>query len=171
MPGVQTRREAIEVLRRQRREVTALLDRLPSRALACPGLGGGDWAPKDLIGHLESWEEHALGALDAWSRGDVAPVDRDIRALGLNGVNAREVERKSGRTASRARAAADATFARLIEQIRAIPEERWQTPPTSRARRALGRSVGRILGGPLGPFTHDQAHLPDLRAFVEMHGR
>jgi hypothetical protein len=34
----------------------------------------------------------------------------------------------------------------------------------------LGASVGRILGGPLGPFTHDQAHLPDLRAFVQLHG-
>jgi hypothetical protein len=85
-------------------------------------------------------------------------------------VNAREVRRKSARTASRARASADATFARLIEQIRAVSERGWQTPPTPRARRTLGASVGRILGGPLGPFTHDQAHLPDLRAFVQLHG-
>jgi hypothetical protein len=168
---VQTTREAIALLRRQRREVTAILDRLSPRALSRPGLGSGSWAPTDLIGHLESWEEHALGALDAWSRGQVAPIDRDIRAYGLNAVNDREVERKSGRTARRARAAADATFARLIERIRAVPPERWQSPPTVRARRSLGLSVGRILGGPNGPFTHDQAHLPDLRAFVTQHCR
>lgn len=158
------------MLRRQRRQVTALLDRLPSKALSRPGLGGGTWAPKDLIGHLESWEEHALGALDAWSRGEVAPIDRDIRAFGLNALNAREVEGKSGRTGRRARAEADATFTQLIEQIRAVPQERWLAPPTSRARRSLGLSVGRILGGPRGPFTHDQAHVPDLRAFVAEHG-
>jgi Mycothiol maleylpyruvate isomerase N-terminal domain len=167
---VQTPREAVTLLRRQRREVTALLDRLSPRALSRPGLGGGAWAPKDLIGHLESWEEHALAALDAWSRNEVAPIDRDIRALGLNAVNAREVERKSSRSARGARAAADATFARLIERIEAVPRDRWQAPPTSRARRTLGRSVGGILGGPRGPFTHDQAHLPDLRAFVAEHG-
>jgi hypothetical protein len=166
---VQTPSDVIELLRRQRREVTALLDRLPSRALSRPGLGGGTWAPKDLIGHLESWEEHALAALDAWSRGQVAPIDRDIRALGLNRVNAQEVHRKSTRTAGRARASADATFVRLIERIGALPQDRWQSPPTSRARRTLGASVGRILGGPAGPFTHDQAHLPDLRAFVADH--
>jgi hypothetical protein len=171
MPAVQTPSEAIEVLERQRREVTALLDRLPSRALSRAGLGGGEWSPTDLIGHLESWEEHALGALDAWSRGEVAPIDRDIRALGINGVNARDVERKADRTGGRARAAADATFARLIEQIRAIPQEPWRSSPTPRARRSLGDSVGRILGGPNGPFTHDQAHLPDLRDFLELHGR
>jgi hypothetical protein len=167
---VQTTREAITLLRRQRRDVTALLDRLPSNALSRPGLGGGTWAPKDLIGHLESWEEHALGALDAWSRGEVAPIDRDIRALGLNAVNAREVQRKSARTGRSARTSVDATFARLIEQIGAIPRERWQAPPTSRAQRSLGISVGRILAGPKGPFTHDQAHLPDLRAFVKQYG-
>jgi DinB superfamily len=166
---VETRGEAITLLRRQRRQVTALLDRLPSRALSRPGLGGGTWAPTDLIGHLESWEEHALAALGAWLRGEVAPIDRDIRALGINAVNAREVERKSGRTGLRALAAADATFAQLIEQIRTIPQERWLAPPTSRSRRSLGNSVGRILGGPGGPFTHDQAHLPDLRAFVAEH--
>jgi Mycothiol maleylpyruvate isomerase N-terminal domain len=167
---VQTTRETVSLLQRQRHQVTALVDRLPSNALSRPGLGGGMWAPKDLIGHLESWEEHALGALDAWSRGEVAPIDRDIRAFGLNAVNAREVERKSGRTGRRARASADATFAKLIEQIRAVPKERWLAPPTSRARRSLGSSVGRILGGPKGLFTHDQAHLPDLRAFVAEHG-
>ncbi len=159
------------MLVRQRGEVTSLLDRLPSRSLSRRGLGGGEWSPKDLIGHLESWEEHAIGALDAWSRGEVAPIDRDLRAFGVNAVNAREVQRKSSRSAARARSSAEATFARLVEGIRAIPAERWSTPPTSRARRALGESVGRILGGPRGPFTHDQAHLPDLRAFVAEHGR
>jgi hypothetical protein len=31
---------------------------------------GGYWSAKDLVGHLTSWEEHALGALAAWRRGE-----------------------------------------------------------------------------------------------------
>jgi hypothetical protein len=72
---VPTRTEAIGILERERRATLELIDRLPARAITTRGLGGGDWSPKDLIGHLESWEQHALDALDAWARGESAPSD------------------------------------------------------------------------------------------------
>jgi hypothetical protein len=159
------------MLEQQRREVRSLLDRLPSRALSRRGLGGGEWSPVDLIGHLESWEEHALRAIDAWSHGSVAPINREVRRIGVNSVNAAEVERKAGRSAAAASASAAATFERLLLTIGAISDDRWEAPPTARSRRTLGERVGSILGGPGGGFTHDQAHLPSLREFVERFGR
>lgn len=168
---VESRREATHLLEQQRLEVMSLLDRLPPRARTAKGLGGGEWSPKDLLGHLESWEEHALDAIDAWSRGARAPIDAELHASGVNGVNARTFEEKAGRTYARQLTSAERTRQRLIEAIGAISDERWSAPATSRAKRPLGYRVGGILGGPAGRFRHDDAHLPSVRAFVEAHGR
>jgi hypothetical protein len=161
-----SRRRAIRLLEADRRAVLDLIEPLPRRALGVPGLGGGDWSLVDLLGHLESWEEHALGALEAWERGEPAPIDRALRSAGLNGVNLAEVKRKADRTPQRALASASATHERLIRAIGALTEVRWQAPATGRARKPLGRKLGGILGGPAGYFRHDAAHLSDLRAFV-----
>ena len=59
-----SRRRAIRILEEAHATVNGLLDRLPPRAVSRPGLGGGDWSPKDLVGHLESWEEYAIDAHD-----------------------------------------------------------------------------------------------------------
>jgi len=165
-----SRRDAVRLLDAGRREVLALLGRLPARAISRPGLGGGDWAPKDLIGHLESWEEHALAALEAWSRGAPAPIDRALRTDGLTAVNRREVERKAGRTARVALERAAATHHRLVTAIREMPKERWRSPATPRGRVPLGHRLGQILVGTRDPFCHDEAHLRDLRAFVATYG-
>jgi hypothetical protein len=165
---VPTRREAILVLTRQRAEVLALLERLPARARTRPGLGGGDWSPKDLLGHLESWERHALDALEAWARDEPAPVDVALRRDGLTAVNAREVQRRARRPYGRVASEAAATHAALLEAIRSMPRARWVAPATSRGRAALGVRLGRLLVG-AGPFGHDRAHLRDLAAFVEDH--
>jgi hypothetical protein len=162
-----TRTEAIRILERERRITLELIRRLPARAIATRGLGGGDWSPKDLIGHLESWEQHALDALDAWSRGEPAPSDVAIRDAGLNALNRAEVERKSRWSAAKSLGSATATRERLVGAIRSLPNERWLASPTRRARRPLGRSIGGILGGPSGLFRHDAAHHPDLQEYAK----
>lgn len=149
----------------------ALMDRLPPRALVRHGLGGGAWSPKDLIGHLESWEEHALAAIDAWGRDEPAPIDRALREQGLTRVNLAEVDRKARRSATKALASAAATHERLLGVIRDMPAARWNAPATSRGRAPLGRRVGQILVGTRDPFAHDSAHLKSLAEFVEEHGR
>ena len=166
-----TRTEAIRILERDRRTTLGLLERLPARAITTRGLGGGDWSPKDLIGHLESWEQHALDALEAWARGEPAPSDVALRSAGLKGLNRAEVERKSRWSAARSFRSASDTHGRIVAAIRSLPDDRWLAPATRRARRPLGRSVGGILGGPTGPFRHDAAHHPDLREFVAVHAR
>lgn len=164
-----TRRAAVRRLREERAEILALLERLPPRALSRPGLGGGEWSPKDLIGHLESWEEHALAALEAWSRDEPAPIDRALRVEGLTKVNEAEVRRKARRNARAALDSAAATHERLVAAILEMPDRAWTAPATSRGRVSLGHRLGQILVGTRDPFAHDSAHLKDLRAFVEEH--
>jgi hypothetical protein len=171
MPSVSepTRRAAVRRLTEERAEILALIERLPPRALSRPGLGGGEWSPKDLIGHLESWEEHALAALEAWSRDEPAPIDRALRGEGLTRVNEGEVRRKSRRSAPVALASAAATHERLVAAILAMSDRAWKAPATSRGRVPLGHRLGQILVGTRDPFTHDSAHVRDLRAFVDDH--
>jgi DinB family protein len=168
---VPKRTEAIRILERERRATLKLIQRLPARTITIRGLGGGDWSPKDLIGHLESWEQHALDALEAWSRGEVAPSDRALQTLGLDAFNLAEVERKARWSVARAIDSAGATHRRLVAALGSISANDWAAPPTKRPRRSLGTHLGGILGGPAGPFRHDLAHHPDLEAFVAVHAR
>ncbi len=158
--------QAIATLDSGRAEIMASIDKLPAGSGNFPGVGGGTWSPKDLLGHLESWQEHVLDALDAWSRAERAPVDVALYGEGLNALNAREVERKAGRSFEEQLAAAAATHDRLRATIRAIDEEAWNSPATRRARRPLGHRLGQILLGTKEPFEHDGAHLKALRQFL-----
>ena len=51
---VPSRRRAIRIVDEGMRETFALYDRLLPRDRTTTGLGGGDWSPKDLLGHLEA---------------------------------------------------------------------------------------------------------------------
>ena len=163
------RDEAIGLLREQRRTTLELIAALPIRARTTPGLGGGTWSPKDLLGHLESWERHALDALDAWSRNEPAPIDRAFRTTSLHEINAREVERKATRSFRAVAAGAERTHRELLEAIAGLTDARWERPATSRGRAPLGRRLGQILVGS-GPFGHDAAHRRSLEAFARDRG-
>ena len=166
---MESRADAIRILTEQRREVLALLGGLTARARTRRGLGGGEWSAKDLLGHLESWERHAIDALAAWDRGEPAPIDAALRADGVHEVNRRAVAAQARRSyASIATSAADTHLA-LIDAIRGITDERWSAPASPRGRKPLGHRLGQILVG-ADLFAHDRAHLRDLRSFVEAHG-
>ena len=159
--------EAVALLEADRAEILALCTRLSSEDMVRPGLGGGGWSPVDLLGHLESWEEHALRALDAWSRGEPAPIDRALRTEGLTAVNRTEVERRAGRTGATALRSAATTHASLLTRLAAITDEAWAAAATPKGRRPLGHRLGQILAGTRDPFRHDEAHLGDLSGFVD----
>jgi hypothetical protein len=165
-PTIPTKRQALATLERGDREVRALLDQTQAADLARPGIGGGDWSPIDLVAHLTSWERHAVEALAAWVQGERAPIDRALHERGVNGVNADTFAAIAGLTPRRILAQAATTHQELVNAIRAVPSEAWRRPPLGRGR-PLAIRVGSILGGPKGPYSHADAHLPDLRRFVD----
>ena len=165
--AVPTRRRAIRILREGMAEVFSLYDRLPPRARTIAGLGGGEWSPKDLLGHLESWQEHALAALDAWEAGHGPAIDAVIWSTSTSTLNRDAVRAKSSRRAADQRRRAEATHEQLVARLEALGDARWKRPGTPRGRTAAGERLGNLLGGPGGAFRHAEAHLPQLRTFVE----
>jgi hypothetical protein len=106
--------------------------------------------------------------LNAWRRGEPAPVQRALRAYGLNAVNDENVAADRDRSSATVRRRFDDIHRRLVAEIRSVPDTTWDAPPTTRSRRSLGHVLGGIVGGPAGPFTHASSHLPQLRAYVEL---
>ncbi len=158
--------DAIRIVREDRERTNALLASIDPAAFETSGLGGGAWSPKDLVGHLETWEEFALAALDAWDRGERAPIGTQLQALGTNEVNRREVERKATVRADETRTSATATHAQIIERFAALGDDRWSAPPIPGDEGTVGGRLGSTLGGELGPFRHDPDHWVDLEAFA-----
>ncbi len=166
---VPTRRRAIRILEGGRSEVIQLVERLPPRAVTRQGIGRGTWSPKDLIGHLATWEGFALEALDAWDAGKGWHRESELWTRGVNPTNRQELERKRKLSAPEVRRRADAAHRELMDRLEAMSDRRWNGPPTARGQRTLGQRLGGILGGAAGPFRHDEAHLRDLRRFVKAH--
>jgi hypothetical protein len=166
---VPSRRRAMRILDDGMREVFSLYDRLPPRARTTAGLGGGEWSPKDLLGHLESWQGYALEALDAWEEGHGPAIDAVIWSTSTTELNREAVQRKAARRAADQRRRAEATHDRLMARLEAFGDARWRRPGTARGRTAAGARLGDLLGGPGGPFRHAEAHLRQLRPFVAEH--
>jgi DinB family protein len=166
-----TKAEALKLLRDANATFHGLLGGLPPRAFTTPGIGGGEWSPKELLAHMAYWELNALEAIDAWERGDPAPIDLALRADGLTAVNRDGLARMSKGSAAQVRERAEEVHGHLIDRMRAMPTRRWNMPPTPRGTRPLGLRIGSILGGPAGPFMHANAHLPDIEGFVQQFAR
>lgn len=160
-----TRHEAIDILEKGHGHVRRQLKRIPDHWMARPGIGGGEWTPKDLIGHLCLWEEKVLEAIAAWNAGERAPIDRDIYSLSIAAINAQGVRRRSRHTLARVLRDWDNVNGELIRTIRTMPDARWEKPATPRGRKSLGHRMGQLLLG-RGPFEHADAHLKGLEEFV-----
>jgi hypothetical protein len=166
-PKLPSRLQALRLLAEQRAEIEELLGRLRPRDRTRPGLGGGAWSPKDLVSHLELWERFALDSVAAWERGQRSPIDAELWSRSTSAVNADGVAAAARLSWARARRRAHATHAELVALIEGMSDAQWRTPATRRARKPLGARIGGYLAGTTGPFTHDRAHLRDLRAFVD----
>jgi hypothetical protein len=162
-----TRRRAIQILQAGRARTLELIERLPRAALTRPGLGGGEWSPKDLLGHLASWEEFGLDALAAWEVGESAPIDALWRSVSTTRINRQNVEAKAAWPIAKVRRESERTFAELITAIEQMSDARWRGLVTPRGRKPLAVRLGGILGGPGGLFRHDESHHPSLLGFIE----
>jgi hypothetical protein len=164
VPG---RHDAVRLLREDRARTTKLLRQLSADLFVETGLGGGAWSPKDLVGHLETWEQHALDALEAIERGAPAPITQ--QQLDTDALNLREVERKAGLSAEAVARSAATTHGRLLAALEALPDARWDAPEGQGTDRTVGDRLGSILGGSRGYFRHDPDHWDDLETFVAAH--
>jgi len=169
-PAFPTRRRVLRTLGEGRARTLDLIEALPKSALVRPGLGGGEWSPKDLLGHLTSWEEFALDALAAWDAEEPAPIDGLWRSVSTSGINRQNVERKATWSVSKVRRESERIFAELVATIEEMSDARWRGPVTERGRKPLAIRLGGILGGPAGYFRHDETHHPSLFGFVERYG-
>jgi hypothetical protein len=143
------------MLAEQRAEIHELLGRLSPRDRTRAGLGGGDWSPKDLVSHLALWERFALDAVAAWERGERAPIDGELWSRSTSAINADGVREAAPLSWAQARRRADVTHEELVGLFESMSDVTWRT-----------MRIGQILAGSRGPFTHDLAHVKDLRAFV-----
>lgn len=161
-----TRDEAIDILETGYKRVRQLVGELPPDKLLEPGIGAENWTARDLVGYYFFWEKQALEAIDAWAGGGAAPIDR-LLYRGMRNVNNEAI--KGARTVDFAEIAKQADWAHnaLIGYIEGIGDDLWDNPPTARHINSLGESLGRILLGPGGLYTHYDAHLSELEEFVE----
>ena len=167
--AVPSKDDAIRLAREDRARTNQLLAAIDPSAFETAGLGGGTWSPKDLVGHLETWEENALAALDAWDRGERAPIVADLQSLGTDEFNRRAVERKSSMSADETRTSAAATHEQMLDAFATLSDERWSSKPIESDDATVGTRLGSTLGGELGLFRHDPDHWPDLEAFAVEH--
>jgi hypothetical protein len=165
-----SRREALSTLREGQDRLAGLLAQLSDDELGQPStLGGGEWSPQDLIGHMAAWEEVALVTVEAWLRGDKPPIEERFGSRETDEINARNQDRKHAWSLERIRADSEETHRRLVSAIEGMTEEEWASPPPFEPdgqQETLGAELGGLLGAPGRPFGHAFAHLPDLEAYV-----
>jgi DinB superfamily len=162
------RAEAIDELRDDRARTDMLLDAIDPTAYETTGLGGGDWSPKDLIGHLETWDQHALDAIAAWQAGERPAIGVALETLGTDEVNRREVERKAALPLEEVRTSAAGTHRALLDALASVSDDWWRSHEQGEER-SHGQMLGGVLGGSRGYFRHDPDHWPDLEGFAEQH--
>ncbi len=167
---VVTRDDALATLEEGHRLTADLIAGLSDEQLSRPAtIGGGDWAAKDLLGHIASWEEYALRTLQEWRRGERPWVEDVFRTPDeVDGVNAEAVAAKAAMSAGEVRQAAEASFRSLVDAIRSMSDDEWsqKAPYETKRRERFGNLLGSVTGAPKGPFAHAFAHLPDLEAYV-----
>ena len=105
---------------------------LPDARLLEPGVVG-DWSVKDVLAHVNTWEEEALEHLPVILRGGTPP--RYVTYGGIDAFNARMTGRKRELPLSDVRRRLDETHRRLVELIRSAPAE--QLAGETRFRRRL----------------------------------
>jgi hypothetical protein len=166
LPVTTSQAQATADLERLDRQYQDLLTSLADAHWERPGtIGGGDWSLRDLVGHIMSWEELALGAISAAEADRPPPLpDGDI-----DEINREMVARQGQLPLEELRQRATRTHAQLIQTISELPPATWVMPVSvgDDPPLELGELVGRVLGAEDHPFGHLTAHLGDLRSFAE----
>lgn len=163
-----SRAHALAALEEGHRAVAELLASMSDEELARGAtLGDGDWSAKDLAVHLAEWESHAVGAIEAWRRGE-RPEVLDLTGERIDAANADAIAAHRPHPASAARRRFEAAYGDLVAAIDGVTDAEWAAPLPFPATEVatIGDIVGGVVAGPTGPFEHAAAHLDGLRAYA-----
>ena len=125
------RRQILQRLEREWRELHESLDGLSQKEMLEPVFDGG-WSVKDLLGHLTTWEEEAIKAMDLMAKGQPQPRYRQYG--GVDGFNAGESEKKAGLSLEDMQRRLMETHHRLMSVVAEMAEEHWATETRIRRR-------------------------------------
>jgi hypothetical protein len=165
-----SRDEALTTLARGHDEIQALLRRLPAVHMATAGIGGGEWSPKDLLGHLALWQEIALRTVRESGDGE-RPWIVGVFAQPGPGPNDDELAARAGWSLDRAREAYAGSYADVVVTLQGLGLDEWDLPVDGWTEQpaTLGGLLGVVLGKDDLPFGHAYAHIPELAVFVAHH--
>jgi hypothetical protein len=93
---------------------------LPETRLLEPGVMG-EWSVKDVLAHVNTWEEEALQHLPLIARGGTPP--QYAASGGIDAFNARMAELKRDLPLAEVRRRLDESHRRLVELVRSTPED------------------------------------------------
>ena len=125
------RRQILQRLERGWRELHESLDGLSHEEMVEPVFDGG-WSVKDLLGHVTTWEEEAIKAMDLMARGQPQPRYRQYR--GIDGFNAWQSEKKAGLSLEDVQSQLMETHHMLMSVVAEMSEEHWATETRIRRR-------------------------------------
>jgi len=165
-----SRADAVAILEVGQARLDALLNSLSDDELFRPAtIGGGDWSAKDLIGHIATWEEMALEAVEAWRDGTTPWFDQEpyVGPGSTDRINAVTIARKEPLSLQQIRARAEQTHRRLVTSIHALTDEEWSSKVVWREEEiTLAGRLGSLTAATDGPFRHVFDHIGDLEAYV-----
>ena len=93
----------------------------------------GNWSVKDILAHVNTWEDEAVKYLPVILQGGKPP--RYVAYGGIDAFNARMTEQKRDLSLQQVRRLLDETHRRLVDLIRSAPED--QLVGDTRFRRRL----------------------------------
>lgn len=108
---------------------------LTEAQMSKPGVVEG-WSVKDVLAHVNTWEEEALKYLPVVLQGKKPPLYA-IQYGGLDAFNAKMTEEKRDLSLAEVLKRFDATHQTLVEYIQSVPEEQFTTETKFRHRLRL----------------------------------
>jgi hypothetical protein len=161
------RQQLLAVVEDTWRQLDAAIDGLDEAAMAEPGVVEA-WSIKDLLGHIVTWEQMAVGRVDRWRRGE-SLVDPNWSST--DDYNAGEAARRHDWPLARIREEQAATRQQLRTTLESLTDDEWITiVGEDQLRGPLGDWIGGDLGG-AGPGTHAAEHAQHIRAWRDARER
>jgi hypothetical protein len=118
----------------------------------------GKWSIRDIIAHVTWWEEEALKHMPVILQGERPPRYSD-KYGGIDDFNAIMTVKRSHLSLDEVLAQHDEVHARLVEYVRAAPEDLWASETKFRRRLRLDT------------FGHYTVHTNAIRAWRRAHGQ